>query len=506
MKKGIITILFLLLMFTFWFSEKSPALIPLSKTKVPGIQIGAKNFIESYLLGELLAQTIENAHTIQVERNFNLGGSGIVFNAIRTGKIDAYVDYTGTIAQALLKKQALRDIEDIRKAVHKYDLEISDPLGFKNNFALGVKRSTAKKLNLWKMSDLKQLSKLIRVGVSHEFFSRIDGYQGLKKYYELPSNLRVQTMTQSLAFEALADGKIDVTEVFTTDSKIAKLDLVTLEDDLHFFPEYQAVILARKEFVKKNPKIWETLKTLEGQITEQSMIQMNREVDILKKNFSTVISRFLKKNHSSSSILKDWISKLSVHTREHLYLVFLSVSFSTLVGIPLGFLAARVQILGQTILILSSLIQTIPSLALLCFLIPWFGIGNKPALVALFLYGLLPVVLNTYSGLKSIDSSLIETAKVLGLNSFQKIRLIELPLASRNIIMGVKTSVILGIGTTTLAALIGAGGYGIPIATGLAMNDTETILTGAIPAALMAVFAHFIFEVVGRFAIPKGLR
>ena len=137
-------------------------------------------------------------------------------------------------------------------------------------------------------------------------------------------------------------------------------------------------------------------------------------------------------------------------------------------------------------------------MALLCFLIPIFGIGTLPSLVALFLYGLLPIVLSTFTGIKTLDPRLIEAADSLGLTSWQKIKLIEVPLAFPQILAGIKTSAIINIGTATLAALIGAGGYGAPIITGLALNDMPTVLQGAIPAALMAFMVHGIFEVIER--------
>jgi len=169
-------------------------------------------------------------------------------------------------------------------------------------------------------------------------------------------------------------------------------------------------------------------------------------------------------------------------------------------------LASRSVRLGQVILLISGMVQTIPSLALLCFLIPFFGIGTKPALVALFLYGLLPVVLNTFVGIKSIDSRLKETAVALGLRPLERLRLIEIPLAGQSILAGIRTSTVIGIGTATLAALIGAGGYGVPIITGLAMNDLNTVLIGAVPAAGLALIAHFFFEILSRWVVPRGMR
>jgi osmoprotectant transport system permease protein len=176
------------------------------------------------------------------------------------------------------------------------------------------------------------------------------------------------------------------------------------------------------------------------------------------------------------------------------------------VGIPLGILAVRFHAAGQAILMVSALIQTVPSLALLCFLIPLFGVGTKPALAALCLYSLLPVVLNTFTGVRGVDPIHLENARAFGLNGRQVLFRIVLPLASPTMLAGIKTATIVSIGTATLAALVGAGGYGAPIVSGLSLNDVPTILTGAIPAALMALVAHGLFEVMGVLLIPKGLR
>ena len=177
-----------------------------------------------------------------------------------------------------------------------------------------------------------------------------------------------------------------------------------------------------------------------------------------------------------------------------------------IVGLPLGIVAAKYRAFAQSVILLSGLLQTVPSLALLCFLIPVFGIGYLPAVVALFLYALLPIVRNTYLGLSSTDSGLIESAKTLGLSSFQRLRLIELPLASPTILAGVKLSAVINVGTATLAAFIGGGGYGAIIVTGLALNNNKIILQGAIPSAVLAILVHILFEYLDRIIVPKGIR
>ena len=233
------------------------------------------------------------------------------------------------------------------------------------------------------------------------------------------------------------------------------------------------------------------------------MIDMNAAADLDKVPFPKIASGFLGAEAPHAESL---LQKISLRTREHLWLVGVALLFSLIVGIPLGLLAVRFHAAGQGILIISALIQTVPSLALLCFLIPLFGVGTQPALAALCLYSLLPVVLNTFTGVRGVDPVHLENARAFGLNRRQVLFRIVLPLASPTMLAGIKTATIVSIGTATLAALVGAGGYGAPIVSGLSLNDVPTILTGAIPAALMALVAHGAFELLGLALIPVGLR
>ena len=314
----------------------------------------------------------------------------------------------------------------------------------------------------------------------------------------------ITSMEHSLAYQAIDNGKADLLEVYTTDAKIKSLDLVVLEDDQSFFPDYQAVLLAREDFVVERPLAWEALLTLEATLNETKVQELNGSVDLDKKEFSETIKSYighnkkLTKNRTLKSIIK--------RTKEHSVMVFVTLFLSLVIGIPLGVLASYHQKTGQLIVLTSSLFQTIPSLALLCFLIPLFGIGTKPALVALFMYGLLPIVVSTTSGLRAVDGRLLEVADTLGFSPLQRIIRVEIPMASPQIITGVRTAAIITIATATLAALIGAGGYGVPIVRGLAINDMETVLLGAIPAAGMAILAHFLFEALEILIIPAPLR
>jgi osmoprotectant transport system permease protein len=468
------------------------------------IVVGSKAFTEGYVMGEIAAQVIETHSTAKVDRKLGMGSTGILFEALKSGAIDVYPDYTGTLSEAILKRPDLKSIEEIREALLKMDLVISGSLGFNDTYALAVKESYADKNALHSISDVARVQSGINVAFSYEFMDRKDGYPALADHYHLRFEPgRTSRMEHSLSFRAIDDGAVDLIDVYSTDAKIEKSRLRLLADDLGIFPSYQAVWVARRSFAESHPEEWAALLKLEGSINESAMMDMNAQADIQKLSFATVASQFLGRDAPRT---QTWQMSVLQRTREHLWLVGVSLLFSVLVGIPLGLAAARYDRAGQGILITSAVIQTVPSLALLCFLIPVFGVGTKPALAALCLYSLLPVVLNTFTGVRAVDLRHAENARAFGMNGRQILFRIVLPLASPTLLAGIKTATIVSIGTATLAALVGAGGYGAPIVSGLSLNDVPTILTGAIPAALMALVAHGLFELLGLVLIPAGLR
>ena len=469
-----------------------------------GIVVGGKIFTEGYILGEVAAQTIERVSKVPVTRKLGMGSTGILFEALKSGAIDVYADYSGTLAEAILKRPDLRSLDDIREALSGMGLTISGSLGFNDTYALAVKEGFAERHGLHTIGDLIPIESTVRAAFSYEFMDRKDGYSGLVDNYHLsfdPKN--VNRMEHTLSFEAIDKNAVDLIDVYSTDAKIKKLNLRVLRDDHNYFPVYQAVWVARQSFVDAYPREWAALRGLEGKISEEAMRDMNAQADIQKISFDKIAAQFLGAADPDS---KGWLHEVARRTREHLWLVGVSLLFSVLVGIPLGVMAVRFHAAGQAILLSSALIQTVPSLALLCFLIPVFGVGTKPALAALCLYSLLPVVLNTFTGIRAVNPSHVENAHAFGMNRRQVLFRVVLPLASPTLLAGIKTATIVSIGTATLAALVGAGGYGAPIVSGLALNDMPTILTGAIPAALMALVAHGVFELLGVVLIPPGLR
>lgn len=477
-------------------------------TKAETVRIGSKIFTESYILAEVLAQTIESRTDMDVQKKYGLGGTGIIFEALKNNEIDLYIEYTGTLTEAILKKPDLQSSAALKELMLKQDIVMSDSLGFNNTYAIAVKRDFAEKHALKTMSDLKKVEDSAVLAMSYEFMNRADGYGAMVNAYGYKFKNYPKSMDHSLAYQAIQSGQADVAEVYSTDAKIEKLDLVVLEDDRQFFPKYEPIILARRQFVEKHPDVWQALLALEGKLSNEEMRELNAYGDIDKKSFADIAHYYLNKEFpeaSSSFLNEQLIAQLGEKTKEHLILVIIAVCLSTFFGIPLGILSTRKKWLERLVLSVSGVIQTIPSLALLCFLIPFLGIGTKPAIVALFLYGLLPVVVNTFTGIESIESKYTETAEALGLSPWQILLKVELPLASQSIWAGVTTSTIISIGTATLAALIGAGGYGAAIITGLALNDITTILYGAIPAALLALIAQAVLKFLGQLIIPKGL-
>jgi osmoprotectant transport system permease protein len=464
--------------------------------------IGSKKFTESYVLGEIAKRTLTNAG-IPAEHRQGMGGTIILWQALRGGQINAYPEYTGTIAQEILKADHSSSLDEIRDSLAKFGVGMTEPLGFNNTYALVMRRSEAQRLGVHTISDLRRYPEL-KLGLTHEFLDRQDGWQPLRERYALPQQ-NVIGIDHGLGYSALANGSIDIKDAYSTDAKIEQNDLVALEDDLQFFPKYEAVFLFR---LSMPADAIAALRRLEGALNEKRMIRLNAEAERTKKYTRAADLYFERGAGSGNAVGESFPQKLVRWTLRHLQLAGFSLLLSMIFGIPLGIVASRGGAIGQVILGFASIVQTIPSLALLALLvpIPFFGISVRTAIAALFLYGLLPIVRNTASGLQDIPRPMRESAIALGLSPIARLWEIYLPIASRSILSGIKTSAVINIGTATLAALIGAGGLGEPILSGLNLNDRVTILEGAIPAALLALLVQWIFDLLDRVLIPKGLR
>lgn len=467
------------------------------------LRVGSKNFTESIILAEMLR--LDGARRgLEVEHRRAMGGSAILWQALLEGSIDAYPEYTGTI-----RRELLRDVPpgagpgELAEALRQRGIGISESLGFDDSYALGVSRELAARLHLHTLSDLRAQSQL-RFGLSNEFMSRGDGWPGLAAAYGYaPASVRA--MDHGLVYRALAGGAVDVIDLYTTDAEIRGYRIEVLDDDRRYFPSYQAVWIYRLDAARRHPALQTCLQDLAGRVPLAAMRDMNAAVMLDQRDESRVAADFLGLDQGLQPSPGTW-NRLWQRTLEHLGLVGISLGAALLAGLPLGILAARVRRLGQLVLAATAVLQTIPSLAMFVFLIPVLGIGARPAVAALFLYSLLPIVRNTLSGLASIPAPLLEAAAALGLPDGVRLMRIELPLAARTIISGIGTAAVINVGTATLGALIGAGGYGEPILTGIRLGNVPLILEGAVPAALLALLVLLLFEGIERWLTPRGLR
>lgn len=466
------------------------------------IRVGAKHFNEGYILSEMIAILLEDAG-FEVERRFNLGGTAVTFEALKVNAIDIYPEYSGTIGYEILKldKLTLEQIDSVVKS--RFGLEVSAPYGFNNTYALVLDRDEAERLQINKISDLQNHPELT-VGLSYEFMKRQDGWEALASSYRLPH--AAVGLEHGLAYQAILRNQIDITDAYSTDGEVRKYDLVVLKDDKHFFPDYQAVSFYRASLPEKAKA---TITKLAGSISEGEMQSLNSLALFEKKSHFEIARDFLvdKKliadDHTAA--LTGWREILD-KTFVHLKLTLLALISAVIVAFPLGITIYKRPALSKSVLYFTGILQTIPSIALLALMIPLFGIGIVPALVALFLYALLPVLRNTVSGLFTVDPELKKVASAIGMNDRKRLLLIEVPLAMPAIIAGIRTAAVINVGTATLAAFIGAGGLGEFIVTGLALNSTSLILKGAIPAAMLAILMELGFEGFEKILIPKHLR
>lgn len=457
------------------------------------VVVGSKRFTESYILGEVVRQVLADAGVPAVHRQ-GLGNTAVMEQALANGGIQLYPEYTGTIVRELLKRdEAAPSLEQVNAWLAPRGLKAAVPLGFNNSYALAMREDEAARLGIATISDLARSGAPLRFGLSHEFLVRADGWPALQRAYALkfaPGS----GLDHGLAYQALARGQVDVVDAYTTDAQIARLKLRVLKDDRNFFPRYDAVLLMRTG-VDEKP----LARALQGRIDEAAMQAMNAAAEIDGQPFEAVARGFLanQKGKAPSQTFLDrlFAPDLPRLLREHLVLVFASLALAMAVGIPLGILAHRRPAAGAPVMAAVGMLQTVPSLALLAFLIAALGtIGFVPALLALALYALLPIVRNTHAGLASLPAGMRQAGLALGMRDAQVLRLVELPLAAPTLLAGIKTAAVLNVGMATVATFIGAGGLGERIVAGLAVNDTTFMLAGAVPAALLALVVQGVFD------------
>ena len=490
------------------------------------VVVASKPFGESYLLAEMFAQLLE-ARGLKVDRRPGLGATEIAFRALRSNAIDVYPEYTGTGLLAILGEPPMANPGAVyqrvsREFLTRFGTRWLPPLGFQNTYAISVRRATADSLHLATLSDLAHAGSALRGGFTPDFIGRADGLPGLEHAYALRLS-DVRALLPAVKYQALAQGKVDVIDGYSTDGLIARYGLVVLTDDRHFFPPYEAAALVSPRLATENPSAIAALSELSGRIDERQMRDWNRRVEVDAVPVPTVAHDALTSlglltpsgvaptspAASTRSGVLEYLraqrSTLLRLTGRHIELVAVSLIVAILIAVPLGLLLERTSQRAEGVIRAVGVLQTLPGIALLAFMIPLLGIGVVPALVALVLYSLYPIVRNTYTGVRDADAVAVSGARALGMTDRQILRDVRLPLAAPVIMAGIRTAAVINVGTATLAAFIGAGGLGEPIVAGLALSDTRMILAGAIPAALLAIVVDSSLALVERTIRPRGL-
>jgi osmoprotectant transport system permease protein len=494
------------------------------------VVVASKPFGESYLLCEMFAQVLES-RGLSVERRPGLGATEIAFGALRTGAIDVYPEYTGTgliaILHDSLSDSVLADPRAVfahvaKRFADEYRVLWLPPLGFQNTYAIAVTQATAGKYHLHTLSDLARESPHLTAGFTADFIGRSDGLVGLSRVYGLHPRA-VRPLAPAVKYQALASGAVDVIDGYSTDGLLARYDLVTLVDDRHFFPPYEAAALVTEKLETQMPAAVSALTLLSGRLDENTMRRLNRRVEVDGEDVRVVAGDELttlgligrgraasaveRQGHSGfGRYLWDRRLDLAAMTLRHLLLVGLALLAAVFVAVPLGLFLERTRRLAEPIIGSLGVLQTIPSIALLAFMIPLLGVGVTPALVALWLYALYPIARGTYTGVRDADPDAVGAAEALGTTPVQRLLWVRLPLAAPVIMAGIRTAAVITVGAATLAAFIGAGGLGEPIVAGLALADTRMILSGALPAAALALAVDGVLALVERMVAPAHRR
>lgn len=489
------------------------------------VVVASKPFGESFLLAEMFAQLLE-ANGIRVERRPGLGATEVAFAALRANAIDVYPEYTGTGLIAILRDSTPSDWRNAfdkvsREFTGRYGVRWLAPLGFENTYAIAVTRATADKYQLHTLSDLSRAAPSMIAGLTPDFIGRVDGLPGLQRKYGMKF-AGVRPLSQALKYQALAGGSVGVIDGYSTDGLIKKYDLAVLTDDLHAFPPYEAAALVGPRLAATRPDAIAALSQLSGRLDVTTMRALNARVEVDHEPIAKVARDALAKLglNGSAGLRVDselpesgFAAYLSAHRSElvsqfwrHILLVLIALGAGILVAVPLGLLLERSRGSAETVIRAVGVLQTIPSIALLAFMIPLFGIGVWPALVALWLYSLYPILRATYTGVRDADPPAVHAAHALGMTGWQLLSYVRLPLATPVIMSGIRTAAVITVGTATLAAFVGAGGLGEPIATGLALADNRMILSGALPAAALALMADGLLALIERAVTPVHIK
>ncbi len=479
------------------------------------IRIGGKVFTEQNILVDLIKIYLEDkGYKTQTQKN--LGGTFVAYEALKTGNLDLYVEYSGTSYHTIFKQEKIISENDtylwLKERFKKENIYLFQDLGFSNSYAL----ITVQNQNYQTMKDLVKDSPNLTIGFEHEFLSRPDGFSNMLKAYDYNFK-NPKTMNVGLMYEALKTKQLDVGIGYSTDGRNKAFNLKILEDNLDFFPKYKAAILAKTSVLQNHKNLESELMALSGLITATDMIQMNYEVDALKKSSNLVAKNFLiskgliaysslKLSHNFLGLSYPEIILIKNKLLEHIEICFIALCFSILIGFSLGVLAFEFKPLKPLVFSFVNLLQTLPSLALFGFLIPFMGIGFWPAMIALILYSILPLVHNVYIGLSEIDLDIIESCQAIGMTKLQILLQVRIPIAMPTLGAGLRTCTAIIIGTATVAAFIGAGGLGELIFQGISSLNHRMILLGAVPAALLALLADTLVHFTMNSLTSKGLK
>ena len=441
------------------------------------LRVGSKRFTESYILGEVLIQTVKRAGA-SAEHKPGLGNTGIVFSALKAGSIDLYPEYTGTIAKEILKLEGAPGIDELNRALAPMGFGVAVPLGFSNSYALAMVDERAQALGIRTLSDLGKHRDL-KLGLSQEFIGRADGWPGLKAAYGWPFPTP-SGLDHGLAYEAIASGKIDVMDIYTTDAKIERFRLRTLEDDRKFFPRYDAVLLHRLDvpeaLSRSLARAGETGKEhRRAQDDPHERRGGAGEEDVCRGRSDAAYGRCTahgqQEGFSLDAVCRRFLAPYCAAPAAGVRLARGEHRARRAARHRRG-KAARSRATD------SRHGRRDPDDPLArAVRVPHCAARNhrhrRPRVIALFLYALLPIVRNTHAGLEAVGRGMRQAALALGLRPRERLRLIEVPLALPSILAGIKTSAVINVGTATIAAFIGAGGYGERIASGLALNDND---------------------------------
>ena len=491
------------------------------------IVVASKPFGESFLLAEMFAQLLES-RGITVARRPGLGATELVMPAMQSGEVDVFPEYTGTGLLVILKAPMASDPTVVldtvtREFAARYDIRWLAPLGFENTYAMSVRTETATRLGLRTLSDAAAHSRELRAGFTADFIGLPDGLPGLRRAYGL-TPVSVRPLAPGVKYQALAEGAVDIIDAYSTDGFLDRYPLTVLEDDKRFFPPYHAAALVRGAVARARPEVVAALTELSGRIDVRRMRRWNARLEVAGDAVGRVARDALAelgvggaaalpsaatsggdRPRSLAAYLWERRAAIAAMTLRHLWLTAVALVMAVAAGVALGLVLTRSRWSEPVTRVVGTL-QTVPGIALLAFMLPFVGIGVVPAILALFLYSLYPIVRATVTGIRDVDPGVVEAAHALGMTPRQVLRDVRVPLAVPAMMAGIRTAAVIAMGTATLAAFVGGGGLGEPIVAGLALADQRMVLSGAIPAAVLAVLGDLALGALERMLTPAALR